>query len=374
MRLLSILLLATSALLLPACGGGGGGGSSTTPPPPAFNDASVVGDYMFVMVQGNVPRTLISNYLRASSNGAGTLSLSGGSNSDGVVAPVPSTGLTYNVAPDGTMSLFSGATPVAQGGLSADGKRAVLAITAGIDPGMILMIRIEGSYGPTSLSGNYVAGEMRMRLGMPHVFAASLLTDTFDGQGAYNGLGFSNDEGTVIQYTLMGPASSYAVAPNGQVTLSPTFGQPLEGQLAAGGDYALLGGTTQSPNLDGAPAVRLMIKEGTGFSAASVEGSYWAASIEFNTGGPALEVFTGTMDATATGTATLAGQVNSGSGGVPGSATASVTISPSGRLTMNRGGSNETLRGQLSPDRQIGFVTGGEMANSNPVLMVFIRK
>lgn len=152
-RLLPVAVAIALLCCLAACGGGS---SSSGPTTPSYANADFVGTYQLVCLGGSrASADTSATYGFITADGMGELAGMVGENLNGTASPLSATGnIPYLVQPDGTLL-----TDNLAGYLACDGDCAVLATTEdGQDPMICLLIRREGIYDDSLLSGNYHLG------------------------------------------------------------------------------------------------------------------------------------------------------------------------------------------------------------------------
>jgi hypothetical protein len=361
-RLLGSLL--SFLLVLTACGGGGGGGGGGPPgvTPALFNG---VHDYMGLVAQSGPPLAVASQRGPLTADGVSMLSLTVTENVDGVITPQAPSGLGY--ALDAARNLRWQATPmtdIAAGGISADGRLAVLGtVQTGSFPALIFAGKRVGPHGAASLSGAYhVFGFVHDWSGPQDLTVFG--TCTFDGVGTASLSALQNAGGSIA-----GPfpdAGTYTVSPDGVLDYTFGFGQVFQGGVYAGGSLAVTCGATSA---GGDPALFVFVKAGAGLGNATLSRSYFIAGFQRDLSADWASA-TGTLVANGTGSATVTLTTNDGTIGMDPPVMLSYAVAADGATTYAVG---DTFAGAVSADGGILVLAGGTSVLSNPVLFVGIR-
>lgn len=226
-----------------------------------FTSASLSGAYvgesfkMYGTAQGTAPtqgsplpapRGFASSLVTLTFDGAGGVSLTGSENEDGTSAPTSGSG-TYSIASDGTLTLTTNGKSKS-GSVLAGGGAFMLATPNG-EPGIIVALKVGGTFDNASLEGAYVGATFKMystaqgttpapgtTLPAPRGFTSSLVALTFDGAGSVSFNGSENQDGTS---TPTSGSGSYSVAGDGTLTLTVN-GKAKTGSVLAGGSAFIL--------------------------------------------------------------------------------------------------------------------------------------
>lgn len=345
---------------LAACGGSSSNGGPGSP----WSPATLSGTYWLAVIDTDGAGE--STWGTATSDGVSVLSLLADNNDEGVISMGGMQELRYTIAADGTLTIIDPVDmmPVAQGGISADGRRAVLSTaTTMASPFLVVLLKTSGTFSDASLSGDYHWSRYSLS-------PAGSLYDTkitCDGMGAYTGTGAVNTVGALDGGAVMG---TYAVAADGAAEFG-NFGQTAHGCLAAGSDLALFGGGDTAGNVR---ALHVLMEAGTGMDDADLQGSYWFAGIEYSVSGAMFGSFYGSFTADGAGDASVVGTSFDGSALAPLLGSPTYSVATDGTVVVNRSGVMENLTGGMTPDGRFFAVGGGALASSNTVLIVFCRK
>jgi hypothetical protein len=367
LRPFAFLALAALAALA-ACGGSGGGGGG--PVVVGVSDATFHSTYFAVLAAGGTTSGLHALTSRGtlSANGAGIASHTSTGNDTGTITGPDTLVSTYDVAADGTLELTALSVPFARGGISADGRFALLgSVAPGAVPGFLALARRDGFYDLASLSGAY---HLVMFSTDDRTEDSTGVTGllTFDGAGSAAGTITANFMGTV---GAPGPFSfGYTVAGDGASTL--TFGPApfFEGGVAAGGLVGIWSGGLEAGST---PIMVAAVKAATSAGLATLQGSYWIVLLERDQGSREFRSIHGSAVANGAGSVTLFSTSNSeGVFVTEAPQTTTYTVAADGTLTVDAGGSG--LRGGISQDGSFAVLGGGTLAGSNPTICLLCRK
>ena len=360
------LALLGAVAALSACGGSGGGN------PPAGTILTVAdydGTYFIVFKTSGTTGTpeVLATTGTLTTDGAGNAAHSHTINHEGTVSGPSTTDYEYSVAADGALDLRIGTTLFARGGLSSDGRCALLGnMVPGTLPGVLVQLRREGLHGLSSLSGAYHYVELTYSpLGTASItFSGSV---TFDGAGAGTASAMANAMGT-ISGPLGGPIS-YTVIGDGTSTFTLGSGV-LEGGVADGGAVAIWGGATNGPE---SPGIAVAIKAASAAGLATLQGSYWIVGLARDPVSDDFRSFHGTAVADGIGNVTLLSTSNTeGVIATEPPQPTTYTVAPNGKLTVAAGG--DALVGGVSADGRFAVVGGGTTPGSEPTICVLCRK
>lgn len=391
----SLPALLVCSLILAACGSSGGsdGTGSGGGGPGGGGGGGGLGNSTF---QGAYPTVLFGGRSGGSSPFARTIAGPAVSAGDGTatwfpvlshtnsaldpLVPLP---LVYGVAADGVLSLDLAGVLGMEGGVSADGALAVASTVSGGESHLGLMLRPSGAYGPSSLAGEYHAGLYAVDRAGTFQTASYRLRLVLDGVGAVTGVGLAwvNLNG-MVSAGAPSMAGTYAVGADGTVLVDLGSGNALVGAALAGGSVVIVTGPTTA----GASETQLLlvlVRTGSGMTAAALSGSYWVAGIRGATPtlGP-VTPFTGIVtfhgSAVADGAGTLGiGAVRQSDEGIvsftmlPPSPT--YVVGPSGELTAGTP-TVQNQYGAVSPDGRFAFLAGSTVSGEPPQLHVLVRK
>jgi hypothetical protein len=357
--------------LLTACGGSGdgGGGGDVVPPIGVIDDSVFQGDYFTALTAGG-------HGLGAEgrggtgvmvADGAGVVVHSQTINDSGVVFGPGTSPYGFDVAADGSLELSIAATVFARGGISADGRCALLGTVApGLSPGFLVLHRREGQFANASLSGDYrlVSFQFAPVTGASLAFTGLV---TFDGGGVMTGSATLNSMGALLVGPL--PASAYSVVADGTSVL--TLGAAdVEGGVLSGGAVAVwAGSTTATEN----PAIHVAVKAGATAGLSTLQGEYWAVAIRRDPVTDDFTSLTGTVTSDGVGGVTLLATANTeGVITVDPPQPTTYLLSATGQLTIDPAGS--VLVGGVTQDGSFAAVAGGTSPGSDPILLILCRK
>lgn len=360
---LSSLMLASLAVCLSACGGGGGGSSTpSTPPPPT--QTLVAGTYHLTSfsAQATPPSNNATIWGTAVTNDAGGIDVAGTINvaTRGANEPFGPQSYELSVTPQGVVEWRLGGVVTHRGGVSDDGQVVLLgSVGAGLDPGMLILIKSSGSNGEANFAGTYFMGHALEGL----VGYGPL---TMDGAGALAGGAWQlrSDSGSIANPPYTGTVS---VAPTGAVDLLLPL-NVWRGGLSQDGQFCVVCGDDQaSPS---APFLYACVRTGSG---GTPQGAYYSVSLEFVPG--SVIATTGVTTFGTMGTWARTGHVNTEGAVAEGDVDGTyVTNLGNGSFTMNRAGRVEDLQGHASPDGRYLIIAGGSAAGSTPVLWLCCRR
>jgi hypothetical protein len=361
MRSLRIVSCVGVLLIVAACGGSGGGGDGGA--------AVLSGVFKAARVSGDVtlgPTVTVTTFTgTGDADGLGSITFLGVDNDEGVVSPA--TGVTRRVTlgADGSLAIGDATDDFEHGWLGHGGDLAVAgSVFAGDEPHFLTLVRCwPGTATTASLMGSFHTGLFGHAVGV----TTSYGTATADGIGniALVTTAF-NREGAILPGG--GSSMTYTVAADGTTTVTDPVSTHSGGLLPGGGMLIASGATTSGDP----PAIFVMLKTATSASLATLLGTYRVAGIAFDFSAPAFRSFDFTMTADGAGLVGISGVINE-EGSIstePGSA-ASYTVAADGGLQLNVAG---TLRGAVSQDGRVGFLSGGTTAGSEPIFLVFVRQ
>lgn len=281
--IVAVLLAGGLVFTTGACGGGTTSGGVLV-----IGAGTFTGNYCLVSFRGEeagVTDVAETEWGNAVSDGLGALV--GGStlcNENGVVgAATPvGPGITYTVDPDHTFRLLAGGMVGWEGGITADGRAALLAsITAPLDPQIILLLRKGGGvFGLGSLSGAYHFCSFFHNAAGPSN-GSEWGTVTFDGGGNSTwSAAMTNLDGATGP--LMPPANTYMVMADGSATVNYSVGLELRGGILLGGDLVILAGGATG----GSTLLMVLIRKGAGLGNGAFNGTYRSVSMVSSGGAP----------------------------------------------------------------------------------------
>ena len=359
-----------AALLLFAAGCGGGGGDDVGGVIEEPLVADFQGPYQVIGAFGqeSTPDRMQAIHGSALSDGAGTLDLSLTTN-NGVVLGVGSVPLEYAIEPDQDLRLSSAGLLIHEGGIAPDGSAAVAGAADGFpETATIVMLqRPTAPFEPALLGGIYHSVSMAQNPQQAnHTGLRQMWDFKPDGTVTFLAGGTSNNNGVVTSTTV--PVDfTYAVQPNG--TLSIAFGANSQtvGSIDQNGDVAIMGGTVPS----GAPRMDAMVRASVGATNGVLQGEYFMVSftadlnnyvsrtgrIQFDGNGGAF----GTLRRSA-GTISPIAEVE----GI------NYLVSADGSLTLFYQGRSTTLVGAVSPDGRYAILGGA--TTGRPTFEFLIRK
>jgi hypothetical protein len=354
--------LGAFALALVACGGVPGAGGGAQP-------AALVldGDYHFQMTRANSTPEFQTHWGVVQADAAtfaGTMS----SNWNGTVSgPGPMGPVDYAIGADRSITWSVGGIEVAEGGVSSDGDLAVFGFTvASMDPSIAWLGRREGTYGTSSLSGEYHFLALRRTVGFG--FTVSFWgTIDFDGAGSATLPTYANSDGLVLGPVTYTP--TYSVLADGTVHFDLTgTGYEMEGGVIEDGDVVFVNGTSAA----GSPTTIVMIRKGVGLDVDDLAGRYFAVGLELDLATMRYRSATGTLEADGAGNGVLA-LVENDEGIVAAAPTENVVyaVATNGAMTLLASGTS--FRGGVSPTGEVAAVAGGEVNGDDPRLLIFVR-
>lgn len=376
MRLLRVLSIGSLALAS-ACGGSGDGGGN-----PALDNSLFAGSYFASVFGGSMTVAVqyaatLAGPWTANGDGTGSLGFTLLNRNTSLLGLPPPVAATNLVAADGTFTATIG-TDTYVGGVRAAGDVLALAnVTAGDEPAMLLALRSDGVFSTASLVGTYHLGALS------HSGGAQVVSVV--GQVSFDGLGSMTATGPAASVNANGVVGSavfasatYSVAADGRMTLSGVGGS-FTGAVLAGGDLALLAGSTSSGQ---APSQAILIRSGGGLGDATFDGSYWVAGLQC-TDPPSAAPAPRFVQVTA-----LHGSASANGAGFVSYPlttlnveTAILTQGSSHDYTVSADGTLTSIvsalpvgRGAISPDGRFAFLCGDVGGLLAPRLLFFARK
>ena len=360
-------------LLLTACGSSGGGTTTTVyegefAPPDLY-----LGLYRVFGISGSQggPEEVIATWtdlnvqpdmVIGSGNGNNTGAVGGGGGFAG--------GNTYFVHGDrrfGTQSDLDKRI-TSTGGISADGSVAAhVGIAPNAGPGVHLHLRKGSGLDDSILSGTYYFAAFGAQV-------AGVMTGSYwgrvqlDGMGAGSLLANANIEGVIAPPNNID--LTYAVAANGGVDWTFTGAQTMTGWSTAEGELVVLAGGTMAAD---DPLLIVMVREGAGYSDASMEGPWFLLGLSQEVGPNSYTSFTGSLLSNGMGAADVQGIANN-EGTIDWTMPENVSTSTTanGGLTLTTGG-GETWVGGISQSGRFGVLAGPTNAGSDPGIYVLLR-
>lgn len=364
---LTVLVL----LLVTGCGGGGGSKTVLVPsfsPPDLFQ-----GYYGFVGLSGTQggPEEFIAEWggVSAIDDMAST---SSSANLNGAVGVIPGHAGTnpYFVHGDrrfGRRNPFTGLITTS-GGITPEGDVAIaMHVQGGSRPGLDFHVRRGVALDASVLTGSYFFASFGMQI------AGSETTSRW-GRAQFDGVGAGTLEVSVnAEGVTAGPGMTdftYVVSANGGTTLDLLGAQSLSGTCSPDGEFLVLAGGV---GLGDDPLVIVLVKEGTGFSDASLEGTWFVVGVSQEVGPDTYRTFSGALFADPAGAVTLLGTENvEGVVLATPEDTATAGVAPDGELTLSTPG-GDTYTGGLSANGRFGVLAGTTNPGGDPGMYVLIR-
>jgi hypothetical protein len=346
-----------------ACGSGGGGAVVAGDP--------LAGTYFLAIftAEDGMPDTGRCLWGTFDADGSGVIG--GGltsSNENGMVSGPMSSGSggDYVIGAGNRISIIFGGMAGLTGGIAPDGGAAALSSAISpLSPAWYLMCRREGSFGLGSLTGvwHFVL----------FAYDAAAMKDvarwgkiTFDGGGGAAVMRMNNVSGAVS--TTLPAVGNYFVGGDGTLDFT-LVGEPFKGGICAGGDLAILGGSTMA---GGNPSILLLVRGSAAATAATFAGTYHAVAFEAPVGGvPEWRSVTTTMAADGAGALDIHAGLQSEDGAVSAFAPSSTTygVAADGALTVSGG----SLVGGVSPTGDFAIYAGGTAGGSAPQAWFLLR-
>ncbi len=365
--LLLVFVVVLGAGLVLSTGACGSGDGTTTLPvgPPLFS-----GTYFFSLffLSDGAPDDGRAFWGTASSDGAANWTPTVGQNENGVITapmtvPLP---YQYTIAADRTWTWQQFGTDVARGGITADGRVINAAtIAPGSTPGIMMMIRREGSFGLASLNGVYHVCALLYDFGPPHL-EAWWGTATFNGAGGATFSFVANEDGTITPPA--GGPTAYTVAADGTMTINAPPGAVYEGGILLGGDLAIVSGSTTATR---DPGVLIFIRQGSDLGTGSAVGNYFLAGASRD-GGGGFESVTGPATFDGGGNVVVNFTRNDdGTVAADPPMAATYVIAPNGTVTVNAGG--DSFAGAISPDSRFMMISGETSGSGNPQINFLLK-
>lgn len=358
-------LLATTSLLVAAlisatgCGGSGGDTSN--------DDA---GNFKFAELGGFVDGSVQFHTLAARADWDGSiLETTSTRNDDTVVTTGVMDTYSTTLGMDGSLTLFDGVTLRAVGWVDPSEDVALLgSVNPGDTPLFDVLVRAwpdTATATNASLVGNFHFGAM----GGSGLALTIVASGTSDGAGTFTFAtgGNRNFDGDVDSDT--GDSGPYSVAANGTTTIGPAVAR-LSGGLSPDGEFVVVSGVTTPGE---SPRLYVLVKEATTASDATLTGIYRVVGFAHDFTTPSVRSVTGTMTANGAGAATIEWTINeSGTISTEAAVAATYVVSTDGSVELTVQGT--VLVGGVSQDGNRGFVGGGTVQDSEPMILLFVRQ
>ena len=365
-----LMLVVPMLFALTACGSGGG--STTTLTPAFLSPDAFEGSWRQVGISGTAggPEEVASSWGSVQVAG-GTLDFNVLGNQSGLaglgsVGTGPSPYLVMADRAFATQDLDTGFL-VSRGGMSVDADVAArVNLRRKTRPSLRMYLRRGEGLGMSVLSGTYAMAFFASEpAGM--VTRSGWGTATFDGGGIGSVTFGQNVEGLpVIESNA--PAT-YSITANGSLTLHLDGTYTALGAVTSDGELAVVAGGTDDTE---APGLYVFVRKGSGFSDASLSGSYFLLGLSQATGTNEYAGTTGILEADGMGMATVQGWRNDeGSISWVPDESVPTSVGPDGALTITTPG--EDFVGCLSETGRFGILSGPTNFGTAPSLYVLIR-
>lgn len=367
---IGVLVAVIAVLAVGACGGSGGSAPIPTPGPAALSASP----YNWLYWSGNVAGpNATTHWGTVTPDGTSVLTSPGAmANFDGAVLAQPLTGLSYAIDGGNELTVFGGGSALL-GGLSADGSVGAASLITSDSPSLIFLGRKGAGFSQASLSGDYHFCAFFRNGGSDSELSWWGGTATFDGAGTCTGLAFGiNNGGTVTGPGAPAAWGTYTVAADGAMTWLSGIGGPWEGGLFAGGELAVLTGSTQ--NGVNFQFLVFLIRKGVGLSDATLGGSYRLVALQRLPIGP-TRYQTLTTSVASAGTGAITSDdilfVNGDSRiiAVPGGLAFTYAVAADGTLTLDGG----EYQGGISQSGRFAVVAGSTINGNPPGVWFFLR-
>lgn len=249
------------------------------------------------------------------------------------------------------------------GALQANGSALVVLSNAsgGTAANLFVGVKQAQNASVSTLNGSWLSISLEST-GTPSSTVSTFTAN--NGTGSFPG-GQRNTNG-VISTPPGGGTGSYTVTSNGAVTLG-TGGAGISGAVSADGNLLVLAPTTSNGN-GATPGIYVAVKQGTGVTAATLNGAYTFVSLS-----PKNGVITGRYYAVGMGNGAFAGgyaENISGTGTTGHTVTGTVTTAGDGTLTVALTDANGTihLTGATSPDGNV--LALSDLTSGEPTLVL----
>jgi hypothetical protein len=231
-------------------------------------------------------------------------------------------------------------------------------------PGLFIGVNQAQNASTSSVNGSYTDVSLESTTQV----SATLFTTAL----ASNGTGTfaseqTNTNGTIT--TSSGATGPYTVTANGAITLG-TGGGGISGAVSADGDLIVLAPITSNGN-GGTPGIYVLVKQGSGVTAATINGVYTMVSLASSTAGGIVGAkWTVAMSNGGFAGAYTQNDAGTTSSGNPVSGTYTTTSNGTLNLTVTGGA---TLQGAVSADGNVFVLT--DLTSGDPsTLMVGVRQ
>lgn len=366
-----VLVVLVASFALGACGGSGGDGTPTPTPGPAVLSAS---PYCWLFWSGDVGGPdATTHWGTVTPDGTNAISSPGLMvNNDGTVAPLAIGGIFYSITGMNELTLFVGGAGFT-GGLARDGSVAAMTTITSHSPAVLVLGRKGSGFSNASLAGDYHICAYFRNGGVDSELSWWGGTATFDGGGNCTGFVTGiNNSGVISLPGASTPFGTYTVAGDGTMVWTAPIGGPWQGGLFAGGELAVLAGSTQ--NGINFQFLLFLIRKGTGLSNATFSGSYrfvWTQALSVPP--QRYQALTGAGTAAGAGTFTsnefIFINTDSEIQVSPAGANFTYAVAPDGALTLEGG----DYLGGIAPSGRFAVVGGGTTGASLPSIVLFVR-
>ena len=189
----------------------------------------------------------------------------------------PAVAGTYTVAPTLSIPVLA-LNGTAYGALEFNANAVALLAnaTGGGLPGLIIGVQQAQNATVSTVNGTYTSVSMEST--SPASGSMNPVTVS-NGTGAF-GAGQKNTNGTITTFAA-GAGGTYTVTPSGAITVG-TGGAGISGAVSADGDLMVLAPTTSNGN-GSTPGIYVLVKQGSGVTAATLNGVYTLVSLSTST-------------------------------------------------------------------------------------------
>jgi hypothetical protein len=252
------------------------------------------------------------------------------------------------------------------GGLEFNGSAVALLANAvgGAQPGLFIGVKQAQNASISTVNGTYTS----VSLESTSPASGSLNSVTVSSGNITVGSAQRNTNGTITTVAAS-PAGTYTVTPSGAITVG-TGGNGISGAVSADGDLLVLAPITSNGN-GATPGIYVAVKQGTGVTAATLNGAYTLVSLSTSTA-------TGTVGryySVGVANGAFAGayiENNSGTSSTNNLISGTYTAAADGTLTVKMTG-GATLTGTASADGNV-FVLADLTSGEAATLLVGLRQ
>jgi hypothetical protein len=325
--------------------------------------ASLAGAYTMISDQMDQQLDMLSSL---SFDGVSAYSGSGTTDTNGVIATVSESG-TYAIAPINSIPYLTGNGGQSEGALEFNASAFALltTVTGGGQPGLAIGVKQIQNATVATVNGTYTGVTLENTTPMSSSLFASISLNA--GSGSF-GASQRNTDGAISQVASSG-TGTYTITPTGALTVGS--GNGISGAVGTDGDL-IVGAPVTSAGNGGTPGIYLLVKQGSGVTAATIDGVYTLVSLST---GSTLTTLDGKAYFVAMANGAFAGVYDENNAGA-----ATTNSSVSGTYTLASDGTmglvlsdGQTLTGTVSADGNV-FVLADMTSGQQPTLLVGVRQ